>query len=293
MVWQGIVHSLLPLGAGALTLYLMNKRAPQEPPVHWPEPIGRNGCIMAVVFAVLLWFVPYGILLLLPIMLVLSAASPAGREEWKLHRNPRIVALLLSVLMFAGGGMLPVSTPSAPQEWGQPTFIENPDAPLYPASEQYTWLMPSFEIVQSLSIRMPHQTGSVGGESSTFNIAFALGVESSRMQQSIALLDEQISFVRLDPSEVKLDPISAPDTHRYIGGNEDVTLEVRLFDIKTLISTSEDGTKVGEVVCVGSASAGGQMDMLVVVRPVGHSSISNDRYAEAYTLDWYQHLMTA
>ena len=293
MVWQGIVHSLLPLGAGALTLYLMNNRAPQEPPVHWTEPIGRNGCIMAVVFAVLLWFVPYGILLLLPIMLVLSAASPAGREEWKFHRNPRIVALLLSVLMFAGGGMLPVSTPSAPQEWGQPTFIENPDAPLYPASEQYTWLMPSFEIVQSLSIRMPHQTGSVGGESSTFNIAFALGVESSRMQQSIALLDEQISFVRLDPSEVKLDPISAPDTHRYIGGNEDVTLEVRLFDIKTLISTSEDGTKVGEVVCVGSASAGGQMDMLVVVRPVGHSSISNDRYAEAYTLDWYQHLMTA
>ncbi len=293
MVWQGIVHSLLPLGAGALTLYLMNKRAPQEPPVHWTEPIGRNGCIMAVVFAVLLWFVPYGILLLLPIMLVLSAASPAGREEWKFHRNPRIVALLLSVLMFAGGGMLPVSTPSAPQEWGQPTFVENPDAPLYPASEQYTWLMPSFEIVQSLSIRMPHQTGSVGGESSTFNIAFALGVESSRMQQSIALLDEQISFVRLDPSEVKLDPISAPDTHRYIGGNEDVTLEVRLFDIKTLISTSEDGTKVGEVVCVGSASAGGQMDMLVVVRPVGHSSISNDRYAEAYTLDWYQHLMTA
>lgn len=293
MVWQGIVHSLLPLAAGALTLYLMNKRTPQEPPVHWSEPIGRNGCIMAVVFAVLLWFVPYGILLLLPIMLVLSAVSPAGREEWKLHRNPRIVALLLSVLMFAGGGMLPVSTPSAPQEWGQPTFIENPDAPLYPASEQYTWLMPSFEIVQSLSIRMPHQTGSVSGESSTFNIAFALGVESSRMQQSIALLDEQISFVRLDPSEVKLDPISAPDTHRYIGGDEDVTLEVRLFDIKTLISTSEDGTKVGEVVCVGSASAGGQMDMLVVVRPVGHSSISSDRYAEAYTLEWYQHLMTS
>ena len=188
--------------------------------------------------------------------------------------------------------MLPVAAPSAPEEWGQPTFIENPDAPLYPASEQYTWLMPSFEIVQSLSIRMPHQTGSVGGESSTFNIAFALGVESSRMQQSIALLDEQISFVRLDPSEVKLDPISAPDTHRYIGGDEDVTLEVRLFDIKTLISTSEDGTKVGEVVCIGSASVGGQMDMLVVVRPIGHSSISNDRYAEAYTLEWYQHLMT-
>ncbi|MBQ70282.1 MAG: hypothetical protein CMA65_02175 [Euryarchaeota archaeon] len=293
MVWQGFVHSLLPLVAGALTLYFINRRTPQEPPVHWSEPIGRNGCIMAVVFAVLLWFIPYGILVLLPMMLILSSISPAAREEWKMYRAPRLVALLLSVLVFAGGGMLPVAAPSAPEEWGQPTFIENPDAPLYPASEQYTWLMPSFEIVQSLSIRMPHQTGSVGGESSTFNIAFALGVESSRMQQSIALLDEQISFVRLDPSEVKLEPISAPDTHRYIGGDEDITLEVRLFNIKSLISTSTDGTKVGEVVCVGSASTGGQMDMLVVVRPIGHSSITNDRYAETYTLEWYQHLMAS
>ncbi|MDG1552303.1 MAG: hypothetical protein P8Q87_02120 [Candidatus Poseidonia sp.] len=290
MVWQGLVHSLLPLLGGGLVLYLLNRRVPQDPPVHWTRPVGRNGVIMAVIFTILLWFVPYGILLLLPVILVLSAASPAGREEWREHRRTRLAALLLSVLMFAGGGMLPVSTPSAPEEWGQPTFLENPDAPLYPASEQYTWLMPSLEIVQSLSVRMPHQTGSYGGEASTFNIAFALGVESSRMQQSIALLDEQIPFLRLDPSEVQLEPVAAPNTHRYVGGDEDVTLEVRLFTVKSLISTSKDGTKVGEVVCVGSASAGGQMDMLVVVRPLGHSSIANDRYAETYTLAWYQNL---
>ncbi|MDA7464460.1 hypothetical protein N9N91_01675 [Candidatus Poseidonia alphae] len=290
MVWQGLVHSLLPLLGGGLLLYLLNRRAPQEPPVHWTHPVGRNGIIMAVMFTILLWIVPYGILLLLPAMLVLSALSPAGREEWREHRRTRLAALLLSVLMFAGGGMLPVSTPSAPEEWGQPAFLENPDAPLYPASEQYTWLMPSLEIVQSLSVRMPHQTGSYGGEASTFNIAFALGVESSRMQQSIALLDEQIPFVRLDPSEVQLEPVAAPNTHRYVGGDEDVTLEVRLFTVKSLISTSKEGTKVGEVVCVGSASAGGQMDMLVVVRPLGHSSIANDRYAETYTLAWYQNL---
>jgi len=290
MVWQGLVHSLLPIIAGALTLYIMNRKDPQEPPVHWSQMIGRNGCIMAVTFAVLLWFVPYGILVLLPIMLILSILSPAGREEWGEYRNPRLAALFLSLLMFAGGGMLPVSTPSAPEQWGQPIFIENPDAPLYPASEQYTWLMPSFEIVQSLSIRMPHQTGSIGGESSTFNIAFALGIESSRMQQSIALLDEQIPFLRLDPSEIKLEAIPAPDTHHYVGGGEDTTLEVRLFNIKSLISTSEGGTKVGEVVCVGSASTGGQMDMLVVIRPLGHNSIDSDRYAETYTLEWYQNL---
>ena len=290
MVWQGFVHSLLPLLGGGAALYILNRRVPQEPPVHWTHPIGRNGVIMAVMFTILLWIVPYGVLLLLPVMLILTALSPAGRTEWREHRKPRLIALFLCLLMFAGGGMLPVSTPSAPEEWGQPTFLENPDAPLYPASEQYTWLMPSLEIVQSLTVRMPHQTGSFGGEASTFNIAFSLGVESSRMQQSIALLDEQIPFVRLDPSEVELEPIAAPNTHRYIGGDVDVTLEVRLFTVKSLISTSKEGLKVGEVVCVGSASPGGQMDMLVVVRPLGHTSITNDRYAETYTLTWYQNL---
>ena len=79
MVWQGFVHSLLPLLGGGAALYILNRRVPQEPPVHWTHPIGRNGVIMAVMFTILLWIVPYGILLLLPVMLILTALSPAGR----------------------------------------------------------------------------------------------------------------------------------------------------------------------------------------------------------------------
>ena len=40
---------------------------------------------MAAAFAVMIWIVPAGALLVLPIMLLLSVLSPAAREEWRVH----------------------------------------------------------------------------------------------------------------------------------------------------------------------------------------------------------------
>lgn len=287
MLWQGVVHTLLPLAGGTLMLFFLQWRSTEEPPSHWMNPIGREGCLMAVAFSVLLWIAPYGALLALPILFCLSVISPAARIEWKTHAKNRFAAITLALMFFSGGAMLPVSDPVSPDRWGQPTFVENPNAPLYPSSEQFTWLMPSLEIVQSLSIRMPHQTGTVGAESSTFSLAFGLGVESSRMQQAIELLEEQLPFGQLNSEEIILLPILAHDTHRYAGGDIDTTLQVRLFEIRsTAIGSSADGTKIGEVICMGEASWGGQLDLLVIVRPLGHRALDNDRFAETLTLEW-------
>ena len=46
------------------------------------------------------------------------------------------------------------------------------------------------------------------------------------------------------------------------------------------------GIKVGEVFCAAKGTWGGQLDLLVVVRPVGHNGITQDRYAESLTAQW-------
>ena len=46
------------------------------------------------------------------------------------------------------------------------------------------------------------------------------------------------------------------------------------------------GIKVGEVFCAAKGTWGGELDLLVVVRPVGHTGITQDRYAESLTTQW-------
>ena len=46
---------------------------------------GAIGCIL------LLWVIPWGMLVIIPIAIILSIASPASREEWIKYKNRRIV----------------------------------------------------------------------------------------------------------------------------------------------------------------------------------------------------------
>jgi len=136
----------------------------------WRSGFGPMGFEALILTIVLLWFLPGGILLIGPVMLILSVLSPAGRLAWKEYRRPRVLVSIGFVVMIFAGGFTPVSTPSSPSEWGQPIFTENPNAPLYPAGEQYTWLVlpeqigdTDLEIIQSLKLRLPFQYGPSRG----------------------------------------------------------------------------------------------------------------------------------
>jgi hypothetical protein len=60
-----------------------------------------------------------------------------------------------------------------------------------------------------------------------------------------------------------------------------------LYELRSLsIGVDEDGMKVGEVLCIGTSNWGGELDVLVIVRPIGHSGLSNDRYSETLVIDW-------
>ena len=46
---------------------------------------GVSGCVL------LLWIIPWGLFVIIPLTLALSIASPAAREEWSRFKNRRIV----------------------------------------------------------------------------------------------------------------------------------------------------------------------------------------------------------
>jgi len=262
---------------------------------NYREVFGPMGLEFLGLSIILIWIVPYGVLVIGPIGLLLSVLSPAGRITWSQTKVPRTMVCVFLISMIMLGSLAPVSQPKSPGSWGNPLLTENPNAPIWPASQQYTWLMaPSageldLEIIQSISIRTPHQLGVFGSASSSLNLASLMGLEQSRLHQAIELLDDELSFVRLDPEEMELTPIPSQETHRYVsntlGIDEDI--EIRQYELRSLsIGSDENGLKVGEVLCVATSTWGGELQVLVIIRPRGHPDLTTDRYAEKLVLDW-------
>jgi hypothetical protein len=262
---------------------------------NYREVFGPMGLEFLAISLLLIWVVPYGILVIAPIGLILSVLSPAGRIAWSQTKTPRLMVSVLLICMIMLGSLVPIAQPKSPESWGEPLMTENPNAPLWPASEQYTWLMaPSadefnLEIIQSITIRTPHQLGIYGAASSSLDLAELFGLEQARLHQAVDLLDDELSFVRLNPDEILLVPIPNQETHRYVSNTLAIDEEVvvRQFELRSLsIGSNVDGVKVGEVFCAATSSWGGELQILVIVRPLGHPDLTTDRYAEKYVLDW-------
>jgi len=300
----GILYSAGLIVAIIVVIYLQYKKSVKLQAIiegdtsivfNYREVFGPMGLEFLGLSIILIWIVPYGVLVIGPIGLLLSVLSPAGRITWSQTKVPRTMVCVFLISMIMLGSLAPVSQPKSPDSWGNPLLTENPNAPLWPASQQYTWLMaPSageldLEIIQSISIRTPHQLGVFGSASSSLNLASLMGLEQSRLHQAIELLDDELSFVRLDPEEMELTPIPSQETHRYVsntlGIDEDI--EIRQYELRSLsIGSDENGLKVGEVLCVATSTWGGELQVLVIIRPLGHPDLTTDRYAEKLVLDW-------
>ena len=256
--------------------------------------LGEYGVETLLICIVLLWIVPWGIIIILPIVLLISLLSPAGRHSWKQFSRARIYIVISLCIILFSGGFIPASEPISPSEWGEPLLKENPNAPIYPSGNQYTWVMlPSdgglnVEVVQSMKLRVPHQFSQFGSGSTSLDLADIFNMEQSRLKQAVELLDEQI-VLSLDSDEMNLVEIIAADKHTYVasGSGDEYNLDVRLYELRSLtLSSDVDGFKVGEVLCAASGTWGGEIDMLVVVRPISHTGIQQDRFAESLVSQW-------
>lgn len=286
-----VIISFLMVSVLFLIIYLFNQNK-TEGKAEYRLAYGDKGLEMLIVAVLMMWLIPWGILIVLPLALLLSALSPAGRESWREFGQIRTYAIVSMIIILLIGGFAPTSTPRSPSEWGEPLFTENPNAPLYPSGQQYTWLiLPTdgglnVEIIQSLSLRTPHQLGKFASASSTLTIADVFDMQQARMVQAIQLLDEQIVF-DIDENEMLLSPVKDKKAHTYDTGGEKHELDIRLYELRSLtLSSDPQGIKVGEVFCAAESSWGGELDILVVVRPIGHTGLNSDRYAESLTVQW-------
>ena len=246
---------------------------------------GAIGCIM------LLWVIPWGIMVIIPIAIILSIASPASREEWSKYKNRRIAMSIVLILLLNLFAFYPVSEPEGAEQWGNPIATENPHAAAWPASEQYTWVFvepldpTNFEIVQSLAIRTPHQPNPFQQAESSIWVSSLLGLQESRMRQAIDLVDERVP-IRVDSDAFQLDQKGDAQSHLFRPTSGNVELNVWVYDVLSTSSTDPDGTKVGEVVVVGQSNWGGTVELVVIVRPWFHDGLSTDPYAESYVNAW-------
>ena len=291
----GVITTLLLLVA-IVGLVLFNKKKSESNGQDFDrnDIIGEYGIETLVICILLLWIVPWGILIILPVILLISLVSPAGRVSWQQFTRLRIyVVISLCMILFAGG-FVPASEPISPSEWGEPLLKENPNAPIFPSGSQYTWVMiPSdgglnVEVVQSMKLRLPHQFSQFGSASTSLDLADIFNMEQSRLKQAVELLDEQI-VLNLDSDEMNLVEIIAADKHTYAasGSGDEYNLDVRLYELRSLtLSSDADGFKVGEVLCAASGTWGGEIDMLVLVRPISHTGIQQDRFAESLVSQW-------
>ena len=254
--------------------------------------LGSKTSYFALASIAALWLVPYGLFVLIPLMFILSFSSPAGRIDWKEYRNERLIAVFIVFLMLGLSGLMPCDEPRSPEEWGEPFAKENPYAPAWPASEQFTWILvddldaSNFEVVQSLRIRTPHQFGTFSQVESSVAISSFLGLENERMRQAIDIVDERLTFIRIDSDEFKLEQRGNAQEHTFRPSSGDVKMNVWVYDCLATSGTNSDGTKIGEVVIAGVPGWGGVLDLVVIVRPVFHDGLATDPFAETLVSTW-------
>lgn len=257
--------------------------------------LGSKTSYFALASIAALWLMPYGLIILIPLMFILSFSSPAGRIDWKEYRNERLIAVFIVFLMLGLSGLMPSDEPRSPEEWGEPFAKENPYAPAWPASEQYTWILfddsysgpTNFAVVQSLSIRTPHQFGTFSQVESSLAISSLLGLENERMRQAIDIVDQRISWVPIDSEDFKLEQRVNAQEHTFRPPSGDVKMNVWVYDCLATSGTNSDGTKIGEVVIAGVPGWGGVLDLVVIVRPdFSNPALSSDPFAEMLVSEW-------
>ena len=246
--------------------------------LKWKSEIFDKSMMIGVSISILLlWVIPWGILVICPLILALSFASPAAREEWSKFKNRRIAIGIIFLLMLNSLGFYPVSEPSAPEEWGKPLFTENPDAAVWPASEQYTWFYDG-AVIGVVNIRTPHTLSPFAQDSSSIALGVMLGMHNQRMRQSIDVINSELS-TSIDADAFSLEDVESEGGHSY--GDEDYF--IARFNVK------RDGleTTLATVLIVGFPNAGGELTMLTITRPI--IPPHDDVFEEKLVLQYIDH----
>ena len=222
------------------------------------EDFDKNLMVSLSVCIVLLWVMPWGVFVIIPVALAVSFVSPAGREEWKQYRDRRIAVSLALVIILNLFAYYPVSTPVGAEEWGNPISTENPYAPSWPASEQHTWLYDG-AIIGVVNVRTPHTFSPWAQESSTIALGVMLGMHEERMRQSIEEMNSLLGF-SIDAEAFLLEEVETEGSHQYGGEYQ--------FIARFNVKRDDFDTTLADVLIVGFPNIGGEVELLTITRPI-------------------------
>ena len=207
---------------------------------------------------ILMWLVPWGVLIIIPGLIVLSTLSPASREEWAKFRKRRIAIGIVFVLLLNSFSLFPVSEPVGSEEWGKPIATENPHASFWPASEQYTWFYDG-AVISVVNVRTPHTFSPYSQDSSSVALGVMVGMHEDRMRQSIEQANSYIPSFSVDADAFTLSGVESEGGHSYSGSEYFISM----FDVK------RDGIEaaLANVLVVGFPEVGGELSLLIITRP--------------------------
>ena len=232
---------------------------------------GVSGCVL------LLWIIPWGLFVIIPLTLALSIASPAAREEWSRFKNRRIAISIVLILLLNSFAFYPVSEPEGAEQWGNPIATENPHAAAWPASEQHTWFYDG-AVIGIVNARAPHTFCAWSQDSSSIALGVMLGMHDQRMRQSIEVMNSYIPTFSIDSEAFSLEEVETEGSHQY--GDEDYF--VARFNVK------RDGfeTTLATVLIVGFPNIGGELTLLSITRPI--IPIQDDVFEEKIVLQYIE-----
>lgn len=235
--------------------------------------------IIAIVF---IW----GIIPAAIISLLASLRNEEKRQVWKDFAPQRSAVLASWLVILLATASLPTSTPNAVEKWGEPISKKNPDAPMWPASEQHMWLLtsPELAVVTHTTTRIPGVFNPVGSATLTDILIDVTGADEKRLKAAVTRMGEE-TILRGAFSADDFDVVEIPSEghHRYfsseLGIDTELVVSRSYITYDMLIPDSE----VLQVVTIHRAEWGGVVHTLNVVRL---PNSSGDVWAEDVVLEW-------
>ena len=242
------------------------------------------------------WLIPGGWLLLGVLVFALSWLSPAGRAAWRDERLPRwamVGSVLLGLLMI---GLLPPSAPTAVTGFGEPIeAMEDRGFPWPHIDERHHLLTGDRDgvdvaVVTVSTMRVPWQGAEAGLSGGVLVLGDLLNMAEREMRDAVLLLTDSAPLaVPVDEDTLGLEPIDGEaSTNTYRLDGEMTRLAFRRWDVTSDLTATGDGVKVGEVVLIAApATTSGCLELLTVVRPIGHPLLDSDPMAEEEVEAWW------
>jgi len=284
-----------------IDLVLTLRKTPGEgegtTPVLW-RPEGDRRLRLYVLIGLLLawWVLPGGWLLLGLVLFGLSWLSPAGRAAWVDERWPRWGMVVSVVIGLVVVGLLPPSPPTVVAAFGEPIEgLEDKGLP-WPHLQEHHHLLTGdrdgvdVAVVTVSTMRVPWQGGDVGLSGGVLFLGDIINMAEREMRDAVLLLTDSAPLpVPVDEDTLQLTPIEGEaSTSAYRLDGDLTQLSFRRWDVTSDLAANGNGVKVGEVALVAApAEAAGCVELLTVVRPVGHPALTSDPTAEEEVELWW------